>query len=278
MTTVSSQLSVESFYQYRDSNMNMLEELIDFYNTCKNAQLTQKHNNTQKNNMDSNDWKRHDPNNMLTTIKRNRDDDEILFAKMRSILNKLSDDNFLILVEEIKKLEINETQYLDKLAEFIFTKALDEPKFCIRYAKLAYEFASCKDYNTPTLSFRKLTIKRCQIKFAELPKANRENAKGCMMFIGELYNYNLIPIKIIMYCFGELMKQNGGQSFTSEYSIECIFMFMKVIGERLWILHNDESVQLFEKFSVLLKNDKLSNKEKFCVMDIIDLKKKYGSL
>lgn len=281
MATSSAMLSIESFYQYSMCNRDMLDSLGDFYNICKDheTQQHQRHNNkhnkhtTNHTNVDNVDWKKQEATNWLTTNKKNRDDDEKLYAKIRSILNKLSDDNFDVLINEIKGMEINDSEHLDKLAEFIFSKALDEPKFCVRYAKLAYDFAYYQPYNNGVLSFRAMIIRRCQITFNDLFNKSKEKAKGCMMFIAELYNYDLLPTNIIVYCFNDLCKLVDDK--VRENSVEFIFTFMKTVGENLWKKSNNDSKILFEKFELLLKNNSLSNKEKFCLMDTIDLKKKY---
>lgn len=279
MATTSAMLSIESFYQYSACNVEMLDSLGEFYNICRDYEMQhQRHNNKHNNhnkhvNTDNVDWKKQEATNWLTTNKKNRDDDEKLYAKIRSILNKLSDENFDTLINEIKKMDINDSDHLDKLAEFIFCKALDEPKFCVRYAKLAYDFAYYQPYNNDNLSFRAMIIRRCQITFNDLFNKTKEKAKGCMMFIAELYNYDLLPTNIIVYCFNDLCKLVDGK--IRESSVEFILIFMKTLGENLWKKSNNDAKALFEKFELLLKNTGLSNKEKFCIMDTIDLKKKY---
>lgn len=280
--TLSSALSVEQFMLYKNHNLEMLDELVEFYEQFKNTQPTNQ-NNTNNNytrNADTDDeWKRHEARNWLTENKRNRDDDEKLYAQIRSILNKLSDDNFYSLVEEIKKLNINDEQHLDKLSEVIFMKALIEPKFCVRYAKLAYEFACYKPYNDDKLSFRKSTITRCQMMFNDLSTTSKEKAKGCMTFIGELYNCDLLPNTIICYCFNELISMNEKRTEGAEANfIECIYVFMKVLGEKFWKNDNNKAKFIFTQLETLIKNGKLSNREKFSLMDTTDLKKKYESL
>jgi hypothetical protein len=305
---LSSQLSIEQFLLYRSNNLDMLDELVEFYELCKNVQPpkqnnvhqhqnqhqhqnhNQHHNQHQNQNQNpnqnhsrnadtDNEWTRREAVNWLTENKRNRDEDEKLYAQIRSVLNKLSEDNFDVLVAEIKKLNINDEQHLDKLSEVIFMKALIEPKYCIRYAKLAYDFACYKPYNNDNLSFRRSTINRCQIMFNDLTTTTKEKAKGCMTFIGELYNCDLLPNTIICYCFNELMAMHEKRTDDMEVSLtDCIYVFMKVLGGKFWKNNNKDAKLIFTKLETLMNSGRLSNREKFSLMDTIDLKKKYEAL
>jgi hypothetical protein len=158
-------------------------------------------------------------------------------------------------------------------------KALVEPKFCGRYAKLAYEFACYKPFNTELLSFRKSTITRCQIMFSDLGNTTKEKAKGCITFIGELYNCDLLPNSIIWHCFNGLISMHEKKTEEIEVSFtDCIYMFMKVLGERFWKNNNANAKIIFGKLETLMNTGKLTNREKFSLMDTIDLKKKYEVL
>lgn len=276
-----SELSIDQFMLFRNSNTKLLDELLEFYEACKPLQPPPKQQPLPQNrNADTDDeWKRREARNWLTDNKRNRDEDAKLYAQIRSVLNKLSDDNFEVLVSEIKKLDIKDEVHLANLSEVIFIKALDEPKFCVRYAKLAYEFACYKPFNTDRLSFRKSTITRCQIMFTDLVNANKDKAKGCMNFIAELYNCNLLPNSIICHCFSGLIIMHEKKMEDSEVSFtDCIYMFMKVLGERFWRSSNEDAKGVFGKVEGLIATGKLSNREKFALMDTMDLKKKYESM
>jgi translation initiation factor 4G len=275
--TMSSELNIDNFLLYKGCNQEMPEALNEFYELCKSLQQPQKQQkNLIKLNADNDiEWKRHEAKNWLTENKKNRDDDEKLYSQIRSILNKLSDDNFIVLVEEIKKLDINDEQHLSKLSEFIFNKALDEPKFCVRYAKLAVEFTKYEPYNNEVICFRTSIVKRCQIMFNEIKEAPKDKAKGCVSFIGELYNYNLLPTNIINYCFNELIVMRENTIF--DKIVECIFTLMKISGNKFWANNKQDANIIFNKIDLLIKEGNLSNKDKFSLMDTLDLKKKYGS-
>jgi translation initiation factor 4G len=276
--TMSSELSIDNFLLYKGCNQEMPNELIEFYELCKSLQPPQQQNRqasnlTKLNAVNDIEWKRHEAKNWLTENKKNRDEDEKLYSQVRSILNKLSDDNFDVLVEEIKKLAISDEIHLSKLSEFIFNKALDEPKFCVRYAKLAVEFTKYEPYNNDIMCFRTSIVKRCQIMFNEIKEAPKDKAKGCVSFIGELYNYNLLPNNIINYCFNELIIMC--ENTIMDKIIECIFTLMKISGGKFCMNNKQDSNIIFDKINLLVKEGNLCNKDKFSLMDTLDLKKKY---
>lgn len=275
---LSSDLSIDNFLQYRHANMDMYYGIIDFYNIVKDVPIPKQNNSNGliARNADTDDeWKRHEARNWLTENKRNRDDDEKLYSQMRSILNKLSDDNFIVLVEEIKKLNLTDVQYVDKLSEFVFNKALIEPKFCVSYAKLAYEFACYKPYNINGVCFRTFIIKRCQILFNELLQIPKDKAKCGMCFIGELYNCDLLPNSIMLYCLKELINMQAGKQDDGTTIVECMLVFVRTTGMKLLKNCNKEIKEFSDKIDTLTKTGKMSNREKFALMDITDLIKKY---
>ena len=49
--------------------------------------------------------------------------------------------------------------------------------------------------------------------FTDIKDAPKDKAKGCVNFIGELYNCNLLPNKIIYYCFNELLSMHESNIF-----------------------------------------------------------------
>jgi translation initiation factor 4G len=280
---LSSELSIDNFLQYRHNNTLMLDDIVEFYNIVKdvpnNNSNQKQNNNPAARTADTDDeWKRHEARNWLTDNKRNRDDDEKLYSQMRSILNKLSDDNFIVLVEEIKKLNLNDTIHIDKLSEFVFNKALIEPKFCVSYAKLTYEFACYKPYNCNGISFRSLIIKRCQMLFNDLSQVSKDKAKCGMCFIGELYNCDLLPNTIIIFCLNELVNMQLKKQDENTTVAECMLVFVKTIGIKTLKNCNKEIKEFSEKINNIISTVKMSNREKFALMDITDAIKKYEKL
>lgn len=276
MTTVSSELDLDAFLQFKNVKLNkeMLPELIEFYNTNKNK-FNNKLNNTN--------WRKPElkNDNWLINNKFKQTDDEKLFSQFRSILNKLSNSNFDELAKELISLEINKQIYLAKLAELIFNKAIIEPKFSIMYAKLAKNLSGYYvEEDGKVYHFRELLIDRCQMMFNECVSfdpalvnkvlVTKETAIGCMTFIGELYNCELLTNKIINSCFLLLLMKADQNKF---YIIDCICILMKVVGDNFNNKCKNESKIIFDKLLNMIKSNNLPNKDKFALMDLIDMRK-----
>lgn len=275
MTTI----SLEDFFKYKNvkTNEEMLPEIMAFFNTNKNKfQKTQQQHSWRKLEQKVND-------NWLIANKFNQTDDDKIYTQFRSILNKLSDSNFNELAKEITNLGILKQNHLSALVELIFNKAIIESKFSIMYAKLSKELASyyIKEMdNGKDIYFRELLINKCQVMFTDCvsydPTAEnktlitKEMAIGCMTFIGELYNCELLTNKIINSCFSLLIMKIG---MNKPYVIDCISVLMKTIGKIFINKCPNESKIIFEKLEKLVSSGKLSNKDKFGLMDLLDLNK-----
>lgn len=267
-------LTLDVLMEHKSHYRDMLSEIATYY-------ANNKHNIVKKNIH----WKKIETKqeeNWLITKKFNQTDDEKLHSQFRSILNKISESNFNELAKELTAVEITRQDHLAKLAEFIFDKAIIESKFSVMYAKLAKEIAGyCIKENDKMVYFRELLINKCQSMFNECISFDpsilgkklitREISIGCMTFIGELYNHELLTGKIINSCFLLLLlRAEQNKSFV----IDSITVLMKVAGN----IFNDKSKQdilvIFNKLDTLMKSNKLPNKEKFALMDLMDLKNK----
>ena len=63
-----------------------------------------------------------------------------LLKKVRSILNKLTLENFDTLLKQIRNLEIDNQKRLKGTIDLIFEKAIDEPSFIV-YSRLCHKLA-----------------------------------------------------------------------------------------------------------------------------------------
>ena len=281
MTTVSpNNLSFEEFLKYKTLNNDMLPDLVEFYN---NNKLKFNRGNAMPNG-NAAGWRKFEqkPNeNWLVTNKFKQNDDDKLYSQFRSLLNKLSDSNFDTLAKELTTIEIEKSEHLSKLTEFIFNKAIIEPKFGNMYAKLSKELSGyyVKEEDK-VYHFRELLINRCQMMFNECVSMDpnvtqktlitKETAIGCMTFIGELYLCDLLTNKIINSCFLLLLMKVGQNK---SHIIECICTLMKVCGKAFTLKCPNDSNVIFEKIEKLISSNTLQNKDKFALMDVIDLRK-----
>lgn len=96
-----------------------------------------------------------------------------LLGRYRSMLNKLTADNFNFLVDQIKLYKIDTSERLDGVIRLIFEKAISEPNFAPTYAKLCKEVsfittASSEqgEENTSKSSTLKMKlVTQCQMEF-----------------------------------------------------------------------------------------------------------------
>lgn len=276
MSTSYNEIDLPEFLEFKNikTNKDMLPEILEFYNSNKNK--FNKNNN-------NNNWRKHElkqGDNWIIANKFKQTDDEKIASQFTSILNKLSNSNFDELAKELISLDINKHTSLVKMAESIFNKAIIEPKFSIMYAKLAKNLAGYYiEENGKTYHFRELLIDRCQMMFNECVSfdpalenkmlVTKETSIGCMTFIGELYNCDLLTNKIINSCFLLLLMKSEQNKF---YIIDCICALMKVVGKNFSTKCKNETQIIFDKLQNLIKLNILSNKDKFSLMDLVDLK------
>ena len=272
MATLTSPLTLDQLLAYKAVNTELLPEFVEFYN-----------NNKNKLNRKQTPWRKLETtheDNWLVVKKFSQSDDDKLYAQFRSILNKLSESNFNDLAKELTSLEISRQDHLAKLVELIFNKAIIEAKFSIMYAKLSKELSSyCIKEDDKVSYFRELLINRCQIMFNDcisydpsIPNKTlitKEMAIGCMTFIGELYNYELLTNTIINSCFLLLLVRAEQKK---SYITDSIFSLMKVVGNNFNTKCKAELKVVFDKIDKLIKSNKLPMRDTCILANLMDIK------
>lgn len=108
----------------------------------------------------------------------------IMLSKFfRSLLNKMTEDNFETLLPQIKKQQINTSEKLDTVVNMLFEKTISDPGYTATYAKL------CKilvDENPNLL--RKSLVMQCKSEFEKSPEYNLL-VESIIVKIGELKAY-----------------------------------------------------------------------------------------
>lgn len=110
--------------------------------------------------------------------KESKEDEiETLKRKFRSILNKLTPDNFSSLAERVSDLNIDTEPKLADVIDIVFAKALAEPGYCVLYGQMCSHLkkitiASNTNSNTNnpastnnSTNFGNTLLRRCQIQF-----------------------------------------------------------------------------------------------------------------
>src|SRR5690606_23544177 len=99
------------------------------------------------------------------------DDDVKLFNKIRYELNKIkisnkNDHSFIQSVRNLSDIEYSQISHLEKLADLIVEKSINEEKFCSTYALICHEIADiCVFVNDNKVSFRYILFGKCETLF-----------------------------------------------------------------------------------------------------------------
>jgi len=153
------------------------------------------------------------------------------------------------------------------------------------YAKLTKELSSYYiEEDGKKVYFREILINKSQSMFlegisleTELDKKPSKSYKykeqviGCINFIGELYNNELLTNRIIQSCFNSIFMRIP---LKKPYIIEILCTLIKTVSETLLTKAPKEYDEYKTKL-LLLKNNKLPNitinkKDMFSIMDICD--------
>ncbi|CAD7702866.1 unnamed protein product, partial [Ostreobium quekettii] len=214
----------------------------------------------------------------------------------KSILNKLTPDNFQKMFNKMKDVEIGSAQTLTGLIDQIFDKALIETTFCALYASL------CKLLSTEMpeftvegdprkVTFRRLLLNKCQAEFekgdaamraaeqaSELgteesariliqAKKERMRSLGNMQFIGHLFKEGMLTEKIIHQCIVELLRE---EKSPKPEDIECLCKLVATVGRRL--TQRSELKAYFLRVARLAENQNLDVRHRFMLLDLIEMK------
>ncbi|KAJ0961829.1 hypothetical protein J5N97_029657 [Dioscorea zingiberensis] len=220
--------------------------------------------------------------------------------QLKSILNKLTPQNFEKLFAQVKEVNIDNLVTLTGVISQIFDKALMEPTFCEMYADFCYHLsAELPDFseNNEKITFKRLLLNKCQEEFergereqAEADKADEEGEiqqtegereekrikarrrmLGNIRLIGELYKKKMLTERIMHECIKKLL---GQYQNPDEEDLEALCKLMSTIGQM--IDHSKAKEHMDAYFDMMLKlstNQKLSSRVRFMLRDAIDLRK-----
>jgi hypothetical protein len=217
-------------------------------------------------------------NSWFVNSAKNESDNEKLYSAINGILNKLSDKNFELLFEELTLLNIETKEQLDEYVNLVFIKAIREPNYSDMYSRLCKKLSIITiDDNT---TFRELLLNRCQDLFistiAQVVDPEDTMAKmkifGNIKFIGELYNEELLTNNIIYGCFMELFKNVVKQN---SIAVECIVKLMSAVGSNFLQRDKKLIMKCYERLQTVKKIPKICKRDKFMIMDLEDVMKKW---
>ncbi|GAB1610039.1 eukaryotic translation initiation factor 4 gamma 1-like isoform X1 [Argonauta hians] len=234
---------------------------------------------------------------------KDEDDEDDIYKKVRSILNKLTPQNFEVLLSQIRDIDINTENKLKILIGLLFEKAISEPSFSVAYANLC----SCLlTVNVPSsahsgmVNFRDTLLNRCQVEFekhsseeADLIKKQKEiestscgetrrrlkeeldeafsaakrRSIGNIRFIGELFKLRMLTEKIMHDCVSNLLKSRD------EESLECLCRLLKTVGKEVDSDVSKSTMKVyFQEMKDIVNEKKTSSRVRFMLQDAIELR------
>lgn len=263
---------IDFFMKFKDANKELPQKLHEFIERTK-KQLKDKDKDTII-------WKKTEPRkgNWLMDNKLNQTEDTKVYASMRGILNKININNFDKLIEELMTLNISTSDHLKELANIIFNKSICEQKFNKIYAKLCSKLLPYYiEIENDKVYFRTFLLDKCQELFenytsqTDPENINSEKVLGCMAFLGELYNCDILTNVILTNCLMILIT-NTTKKYA--YTIESLCKLMLSVGKEFCKKDKHHAVICLKKIEEILKLPDIKIRDKFMVEDLIDKKNK----
>ncbi|XP_062241090.1 eukaryotic translation initiation factor 4 gamma 2a isoform X2 [Platichthys flesus] len=232
---------------------------------------------------------------------------DVIFRKVRGILNKLTPEKFDKLCLELLNVGVDAKFVLKGIILLIVDKALEEPKYSQLYAQLCLRLSEdAPNFEEPTetenpatqkqnTTFRRLLISKLQDEFENRarnvevfekhdgPLTSEEEEQraiakhkmlGNIKFIGELGKLNLIHESILHKCIKTLLeKKKTVQLKDMGEDLECLCQIMKTVGPKL---DHDKARSLidqyFSRMKSLTNNKELPARIRFLLQNMVDLR------
>lgn len=228
------------------------------------------------------------------------DRNELIFRRVRGILNKLTPEKFDKLCYDLLNVGIHNKTILKGIIILIFEKAIDEQKYSNLYARLCQRFRhEVPNFDEPTsntTTFVRLLLSKCQEEFETRSKASsvydkkngplspseqaaKQVAKrkmlGNIKFIGELGKLELVQEAILHKCIQQLLAKKKKVSLVDMgEDIECLCQIITTIGKRLDTPKAKNIMdQYFDRIFVLSESEELPSRIRFMLQDVLALRK-----
>lgn len=204
-------------------------------------------------------------------------------------LNKITDDNYNVIIEEIM---VDETMVLDdleKISERIINKCINETQFLQLYVKVIKHIMFNKkwivlDANSVPTTFRKIFLNQLELRFenlindvknmkydvseTELIIIHNKARNGLILIIIELYKSKIIGNQLIRYIFKNLENVYESTECIYEQFLE-YWLVLLIAITNIW--KDSETQYLNEQIEYIIKKkDNLSLKLQFLLEDLIE--------
>ena len=229
------------------------------------------------------------------TPNRARGEDAIV----RSNLNKLTPENFDVLLPKFLEINVASLATLNSIADILFEKAVFESVFCELYVSLLVKInaglPSFPDDSAPciwedqssagSVNLVRLICRRCFSSFkdgAALPpidpellddEVREERAKklrrkelGAYVLIGELYKIGILSADVIFSCIDASL-----QPLNAAYNdVEAACVLVRTCGAALDKAQADSLADVLERFKRLELMETSQSRLRFMVLDVVE--------
>lgn len=225
-----------------------------------------------------------------SNIDENLSNKDIFSKLITSNLNKLSDNNFEVILNDINDIKnrFNQLESINLLLiDLIFDKAIEENFYSEVYSKLFLEFVKNDSELTKYLvkkfeyfynEFMTININNLQteLNYDDLCDSiqERNNVIGGFSILAYLFNFDVIDYdKIRNYLIGIFDKINKCNKNEVSIYIEVINCLFSFAGKKLQKLNREEFNDIFSKKIHDLSNNKdlLLPKYRFKILDLLEL-------
>lgn len=200
---------------------------------------------------------------------------EATCATITSLLNKLADDNFDLLVIELTSLDLNTEQAINELVKNIYIKSINEKMFTKLYVKLSKKLVNVK-YND-VITYRKCLLNKCQSVFEEYLKdinfADKDGILGCINLIGELFNENILSDKIIKGCIQIIIKKiidDSTNNIFHPFIIDVLCCLLLLVLQKLKTIDTIYVNKIINTVTNDIYKLHISQRDRFKLIDLID--------
>lgn len=224
-----------------------------------------------------------------------RQTQEIL-RHVRSVLNKLTPQKFNMLMKQLSGLPVKSERLLRGMVEMVVQRAVSEPQYSVVYANMCRCFKGLKvpsaENRGRTLNFHKLLLYYCKMELQsveelmekrqveseasagdqqkhleELEKTQvetRRRLSGIVRFMGELFKMKMVSEAIVHDCIVHLLKKKRQ---------DCLCVLLSTTGKQLDTVKSKSRMdQYFNQMEKIIKNRQTSNRIRFMLQDVIDLR------
>ncbi|CAH2062685.1 unnamed protein product, partial [Iphiclides podalirius] len=219
---------------------------------------------------------------------------DIIFRKVRGILNKLTPEKFQKLSDDLLGLELDSDKVLKGVILLIFEKALDEPKYSSMYAQLCKRLSEeAPNFEPPgqPCTFKLLLLNKCRTEFENRAQAfaafedkvltaeeeeKRHLAKckmlGNIKFIGELGKLEILAESILHRCIQNLLARRAAAEHHED--LECLAQLVRTCGR---VLDSERGRglmdQYFARIETLSASRELAPRIRFMLRDVAELRR-----